>query len=124
MPVVEGSDWSGEVGREWLQDHRRCQLRLRLLQRQHEDALQAADVDEVVVTAASRGLDGVISFDVGQDVADPNSFVAVEVFEDRAALDRQEALEAVEETIKLLGEIAASEPEATIFHVSSSEPWG
>lgn len=75
------------------------------------------------VIAASRALKGVISFDIGRDLADPNSFVATEVFEDKAALDRQEALAEVQKTIKLLGEIAASAPEATIFHVASSEPW-
>lgn len=76
------------------------------------------------VIAASRPLKGVINFDIGRDLTDPNSFVATEVFEDRAALDSQEALAEVQKTIGLLGEIAAGAPEATIFHVSSSEPWG
>jgi len=76
------------------------------------------------VVAASRALDGVVSFDIGRDVADPDSFVAVEVFEDRAALERQESLPVVRKTIGLLGEFVAAEPEATIFEVSSSEPWG
>jgi quinol monooxygenase YgiN len=76
------------------------------------------------VVAASRGLDGVISFDIGRDIADPNSFIATEVFEDRVALDRQESLPEVEETVGLLEQLVAAEPEATIFHVSSSEPWG
>ena len=76
------------------------------------------------VIAASRPLDGVVSFDIGRDLADPDSFVAIEVFEDKAALDRQESLAEVRRTIGLLGEVAAEPPEATIFHVSSSEPWG
>ena len=76
------------------------------------------------VVLASRGLDGVVSFDIGRDVSDPDSFVAVEVFEDRAALDRQEALPVVQDTVELLGELVAAAPEATIFHVASSEPWG
>lgn len=76
------------------------------------------------VIAASRSLEGVVSFDVGRDLADPNSFVATEVFEDKAALDRQEALPEVKATIDLLGKVLAGAPEATIFHVSSSEPWG
>ena len=74
--------------------------------------------------APSRAVDGVVSFDIGRDVADPDSFVAVEVFEDRAALERQESLPVVAKTIGLLEELLAAEPEATIFHVSSSEPWG
>jgi quinol monooxygenase YgiN len=76
------------------------------------------------VIAPSRSVDGVISFDIGRDLSDPNSLVAVEVFDDRAALERQESLVEVQKVIGLLGEIVAGEPEATIFHVSSSEPWG
>ena len=77
---------------------------------------------EVVV--ATRGLDGVVSFDIGRDVTDSDSFIATEVFTDRAALDRQEALPAVQKTLALLEESLAAVPEATIFYVSSSEPWG
>ena len=76
------------------------------------------------VVAASRPLAGVLSFDIGQDIADPHSFVAVEVFEDRAALDRQEALPATQKAIGLLGDLVADTPAATIYHVASSEAWG
>jgi quinol monooxygenase YgiN len=76
------------------------------------------------IVAASRPVDGVVSFDMGRDVADPDSFVALEVFEDRAALERQESLPVVQETVGLLEDLLAAEPEATIFHVSSAEPWG
>jgi quinol monooxygenase YgiN len=76
------------------------------------------------VIAPSRSLDGVVSFDVARDLADPNSFIATEVFEDRAALDRQEAQAEVANALAVLGESLAAEPEATIFHVSSSEPHG
>ena len=76
------------------------------------------------VIGPSREVEGVISFDIGHDLVDPDSFVAVEVFEDRAALDRQESLPVTQRTIGLLGDLVAAEPEATIFHVSSSEPWG
>lgn len=76
------------------------------------------------IIAASRPLGGVVSFDIGRDLADPNSFIATEVFEDKDALERQEALPAVKKTIDLLGDVLAGPPEATIFHVSSSEPLG
>lgn len=76
------------------------------------------------VIAASRKLDGVISFDIGRDASDPNSFIATEVFADRAALERQESLPEVAKTLGILEESLVAEPEATIFHVSSSEPWG
>jgi quinol monooxygenase YgiN len=85
--------------------------------------------DEVMAALAaavgpSRGLDGVISFDIGRDVTDPNAFVAVEVFEDRAALDRQEAQEVVHNVFALLPDAVTAAPEATIFEVSSSAPHG
>lgn len=75
------------------------------------------------VAPPSRALDGVISFDIGRDVTDPDVFIATEVFEDRAALDRQESLPEVAKALGVLEKSLAAEPEATIFHVSSSEPW-
>lgn len=44
------------------------------------------------VVAPSRALDGVVSFDIGRDVTDPEIFIATEVFESREALHRGEAL--------------------------------
>lgn len=81
-----------------------------------------AALNEVI--APARGVDGVIDFDIARDLADPNSFIATEVFEDRAALDRQESLPEVGRVLELLPDSVATPPEATIFHVSSSEPHG
>ncbi len=87
-----------------------------------EKAEQAGAAFEAVVVQ-SRALEGVVSFDIGRDVTDPATFIATEVFADREALTRQEALPAVQDAIRLLPELLAAEPEATIFHVSSCEPW-
>jgi len=76
------------------------------------------------VLAASRPLPGVVSFDIAQDLADPHAFVATEVYDDRPSLDRQEALPEVAEALALLESSLTGPPEATIFYVSSSEPWG
>ena len=76
------------------------------------------------VIPPSPAVDGVVSFDIGRDVADPDAFIATEVFEDRAALERQESLPEVANALGVLEEPLATEPEATIFNVSSSEPWG
>lgn len=76
------------------------------------------------VIAPSRKTDGVISFDIGRDLSDPDSIIATEVFEDRAALDRQESLPEVAEVMRVLPDLAAGAPEATVFHVASSEPYG
>jgi quinol monooxygenase YgiN len=76
------------------------------------------------VLGPSREVEGVISFDIARDLADPNSFIATEVFEDRAALDRQESLPEVAKTLAVLEQSLAAPPEATVYNVSSSEPWG
>jgi quinol monooxygenase YgiN len=76
------------------------------------------------VVGPSRGLDGVLSFDIGRDLTDPNSFIATEVFEGRGAVERQEAQPEVAKVLGLLEDSLAAEPEATLYEVSSSEPWG
>lgn len=76
------------------------------------------------VIAASRAVDGVVSFDIARDLTDADTIIATEVFKDRAALTRQEAVPAVQKAIGLLQDVLAAEPEATVFHVASSEPWG
>ena len=89
--------------------------------------VQPGKVDDALavfepVVDASRALDGVINFDIARDIVNPDCILACEVFEDRAALDRQESLPEVEKVLSLLPEILAAPPEATIYHVSSSQP--
>lgn len=88
-----------------------------------EKAEQVREAMEAVI-APSRALAGVVSFDIGRDLTNPNAFIATEVFEDREALDRQESQPEVERVLALLGDSLVAEPEATIFEVSSSEPHG
>ncbi|HXF61335.1 MAG TPA: antibiotic biosynthesis monooxygenase [Caldilineaceae bacterium] len=76
------------------------------------------------VVPPSRALLGVINFDIGRDITDPDAFIATEVFEDRAALDRQESLSAVKQALGVLETSLADAPEAMIYHVASSELWG
>ena len=71
--------------------------------------------------APSRDVAGVISFDSARDETDPNTVITVEVFEDEAAVDRQEALPQVGK-MELMPDALAAPPEATVFHVSSSSP--
>ncbi len=73
------------------------------------------------VVAPSRALPGTISFDVARDVTDPSSILAVEVFEDRDAMERQEAQPEVHDVLEALPGLVAAPPEATVFHVSSTE---
>ena len=88
---------------------------------QPEKAEQALAVMHGVVSP-SRALDGVVHFDIGRDIVDPDSIIATEVFDDAAALERQDALPEVAKVMAALPGLVAAAPEATLFHVSSSEP--
>lgn len=76
------------------------------------------------VVAPSRAVEGVLAFDIAQDITDSNVFIATEIFKDRAALQRQEALPEVKNVMALLPSVLVANPEATIYTVSSTEPWG
>jgi quinol monooxygenase YgiN len=83
------------------------------------DELMAAMKD---VVAPSRALPGVIHFDVARDVTDPTSLIATEVFEDRAAMERQESQAEVAKVVGAIeGGAVAAPPEWTIYEVASSE---
>ena len=72
------------------------------------------------VPGPSREIDGVLAFDIGRDMNDPNTFIATEVFEDDAARERQEAQQEVANVMGLLEDALAAPPEATIYEVSAS----
>jgi quinol monooxygenase YgiN len=72
------------------------------------------------VIEPSRALTGVIRFDIARDLADVDSFVATEVYEDRSVLERQEALPEVEAALALIRDVAV-EREATLYDVVASE---
>lgn len=88
-----------------------------------EKSAQLAAAFQAVI-APSRKVEGVLNFDIARDLTDSDSFIATEVFTDRAALARQEALPEVKKVIALLPDVLAAEPEATVYNVSSSEAWG
>lgn len=90
------------------------------VQSKQEKADELAAAFEAVV-APSRQIEGVISFDIARAVDDPNVFIATEVFEDSAARERQEALPEVATVMNLLPDCLAGAPEATLFHISSTE---
>ena len=73
------------------------------------------------IVAPSRALEGVISFDVTQDVTDPNTVIVIEVFADQDAYDRANALPQVGKVMELLPDVLAAPAEAIMLHVASSE---
>lgn len=76
------------------------------------------------VIAPSRQIEGCIEFDIARCLDDPNSFIATEVFEDHAALARQEGQSQVGTVLSMLPGLIAAEPVATIYDVSSAKPHG
>lgn len=84
------------------------------------DKLEEAVAALAAVVAPSRALDGVVSFDIGQDVTDPSAIIATEVFADEAAVERQGGLPEVARVMSLMPQVAARPPEATMFQVSST----
>jgi quinol monooxygenase YgiN len=74
------------------------------------------------VVAPSRALPGVVHFDIARDLIDPDTLIATEVFEDGAAMDRQEAQPEVAKVIALIeGGALRAPPEWTVFQVTSAE---
>ena len=72
------------------------------------------------VVPLSRQVEGVIGFDIAQDILDPNTIIATEVFDDAAARERQESLPEVAGVLGILPDCLAAPPEATVFEVSSA----
>src|SRR5216684_7097431 len=70
-----------------------------------------------IITPA-RATKGVISFDIARVLLDPDSFIATAVYEDGAALERQESLPEVHKVMAMLPESLAAPLERTIFDAS------
>jgi quinol monooxygenase YgiN len=72
------------------------------------------------VIAPARATQGVISFDIAEDLTDPNTFIATEVFADQAARERQESLPEVAAVMALLPDSILAPPEVNDWSVSEA----
>jgi quinol monooxygenase YgiN len=70
-----------------------------------------------IITPA-RATDGVINLDIGRALDDPDSFIATAVYQDGAALERQESRPEVHQAMATFPEVLAGPPERTIFDAS------
>jgi len=70
-----------------------------------------------IITPA-RATDGVISFDIARTLLDPDSFIATALYDNGAALERQESLPQVARVMAMLPESLVEPPERTIFDAS------
>jgi quinol monooxygenase YgiN len=79
------------------------------------DELMEALAD--IITPA-RATEGVINFDIARDLDEPNSFIATAIYDDGAALERQESLPEVDRVMAMLPGSLVAPPERTIFDAS------
>jgi quinol monooxygenase YgiN len=70
-----------------------------------------------IVTPA-RSTPGVIKLDIARDLLDADSFVANGIYEDGAALERQESAPEVHRAMAMFAESLAAPPERTIYEAS------
>jgi|SRR5262249_27998155 quinol monooxygenase YgiN len=79
--------------------------------------------DELIAALAeiitpARATEGVISLDIARVLLEPDSFIATVVYEDAAALERQESRPEVHKVMTILPESLAAPLERTIFDAS------
>jgi quinol monooxygenase YgiN len=79
------------------------------------DELMAALAE---ITAPARAMQGVISLDIARVLLEPDSFIATVVYQDAAALERQESRPEVHKVMAILPESLAAPLERTIFDAS------
>jgi quinol monooxygenase YgiN len=74
------------------------------------------------VEAPSREIPGVVHFDVARSLTDPGTFVVIEVFEDRQALERQNAQSEVARVLSLVeAGTLTGDYEWTVWEASATE---
>jgi len=79
------------------------------------DEVMAA-LDEIITPA--RATEGVSNFDIAGVLLEPHSFIATAIYEDGAALERQESAPEVHKAMALFAESLAAPPERTIYDAS------
>ena len=77
-----------------------------------------AALAEIIPTA--RATEGVTSFDIARTLDDPDSFIATAVYDDGAALERQESVSEVHRAMAIFPDSLVGPPERTIFDASIS----
>src|SRR4030095_14894962 len=70
------------------------------------------------IIPGARATQGVISLDIARDLLDPDSFVATGIYEDAAALQRQESAPEVRSAMAMFSEALAAPPDRRIYDAS------
>jgi quinol monooxygenase YgiN len=70
------------------------------------------------IVPGARTTPGVLSIDIARDLLDPDSFVATGIYQDGAALERQESAPEVHTAMAMFPDALAAPPDRTIYHAS------
>jgi quinol monooxygenase YgiN len=70
------------------------------------------------IIAPARATEGVVNFEIARALGHPDQFIATAVYEDGAALERQESLPEVHRVLAMLPESLVTPPERTIYDAS------
>ncbi len=70
------------------------------------------------IIPGARATPGVISLDIARDLLDPDSFVATAVYDDAAAVERQESAPEVHAAMAMFPAVLATPPDRTIYDAS------
>jgi len=70
------------------------------------------------IMGPGRAVEGVISLDIANVLHEPDAFIATVVYEDAAAIERQESRPEVHKVMAILPESLAAPLERTIFDAS------
>ena len=70
------------------------------------------------IVSPARATEGVIHFDIARDLLDPDWFIATAVYEDNAAVERQESSSEVHRAMAMFADALAGPPERTFFDAS------
>ena len=70
------------------------------------------------IIPGARATPGVVRLDIARDLLDPDSFVATGIYEDGAALERQESAPEVRRAMAMFSEALAAPPDRTIYDAS------
>jgi quinol monooxygenase YgiN len=70
------------------------------------------------IIPAARATQGIIDFDIARTLDDPDSFIATAVYDDGAALERQESAPEVHRAMAIFPHSLVARPERTIFDAS------
>jgi quinol monooxygenase YgiN len=70
------------------------------------------------IMPGARDTQGVIHLDIARDLLDPNLFIATGIYEDAAAIERQESAAEVHRAMATFPELLAAPPERTIYDAS------